>query len=204
MRPFSRILAGTLSPLGFLLFGSIFGGSNIRGSVWVVALCSWLSAWAALEILAFRRRRNSPSRLLTHLRYAPMAVLVIFVAVVLAYDEAMILRSKWEIRQYVYSNQSPETAKSFDLHNNYRGWCGNGYSAAIYDLYADTAAEGFDSPDPAVRARSLRASIEVHDWLNGVSDGPFPKLIERAGNDPDPIVRKIAAEFRGEAYGVGK
>jgi hypothetical protein len=113
----------------------------------------------------------------------------------------MIVHSRWTIRQYAYGSASSQSPTSFELHNPYRGWCGNGHSATIYALYAATAAEGFDSSDPAVRARSLRASIEVYDWLNGVNDGPFPQLIERAGKDPDPLVRRIAASFRDGTYG---
>lgn len=47
-------------------------------------------------------------------------------------------------------------------------------------LYADTAAEGSRVLIPAVRARSLQATIEVYDWWNGVDVGPFPRLIEQA------------------------
>lgn len=204
MRLFLRITAGFLSAYAFVLFGSIFWWLHISENFWVTILGGWLAAWVILETITIWRKQISFPRLLTHLRYAPIATFIFFLVTVLAYDEAMILHSKWSIRQYMYSNASPELTPSLELYNNHRGWCGNGYSAAIYALYADTAVEGFESSDPAIRARSLRASIEVYDWLNGVDDGPFPKLIEKADNDPDPMVRKIAADFRSEAYGSGR
>jgi hypothetical protein len=165
---------------------------------------AWLISWIILEVITSWRKKNSFPRLLTHFRYAPVATFIFFLVTVIAYDQAMILRSKQSIRQYVHGSGSPEASPSLELHSNYRGWCGNGYTAAIYDNYADTAAEGFASSDPAVRARSLRASIEVYDGLNGVNDGPFPHLIEQARIDPDPLVRRIAAEFRAEPFIVDR
>jgi hypothetical protein len=167
-----------------------------------MVLSGWLISWMILEFITILRKKNSFPHLLTYFRYAPVATFIFFLVTVLAYDQVMILHSKSTIRQYVYGSAS-ETAPSFKLHNNHRGWCANGYSAAIYALYADAAAEGFESSDPAVRARSLRASIEVYDWLNGVNDGPLPHLIERARNDPDPLVRRVAADLRAEVYGWG-
>lgn len=197
-----RIVTGFLSAYSFVLFGSIFWRHH--SEFWIIALSAWLVAWIVLETVTACLKLNPLPRLLTHLRYAPISILLFFLAAVLAYDQAMIVHSRWKIRNYVYGTASPKISVSLELHNNYRGWCGNGSSATIYALYADTAGEGFESSDPAVRARSLSASIEVYDWLNGVSDGPFPELIARASNDPHPLVRKIAAEFRREAYGSGR
>ena len=188
MRVLFRIIAALLSAYAIVFFGAIWRS----GALWVIVLSWWLISWAVLELI---NKENSSSRLLTHFRYAPVATFIFFVVTVSAYDQVMILHSKWTIRQYVYGSASPEVSPSLELHTNYRGWCGNGYTASIYALYGDVAAEGFESSDPAVRARSLRASIEVYDWLNGVDDGPFPHLIERARNDPDPLVRSIAVDF---------
>jgi hypothetical protein len=197
MRVLFRIIAAFLSAYVFVLFGSIFWHTS---ELWLITLGAWLISWMTVEIITSWRKKNSFPRLLTHLRYAPVAVFIFFLVTVIVYDEVMILHSRWMIRQYVYGSVLPETSPSLELHSSYRGWCGNGYTAAIYDDYADTAAEGFASSDPAVRARSLRASIDVYDGLNGVHDGPFPDLIERARNDPDPRVRKIAADFRAEIF----
>ncbi len=204
MRLFVRIVAGFLSAYSFVLFGSVFWRLHLSDNFWTIVLRAWLVAWIISEFVTACLKLNPLPRLLTHLRYAPIAIFSFFLATVLAYDQAMILHSKWKIRNYVYGDASPGISTSLELHNNHRGWCGNGYPATIYALYADTAAEGFESSDPAVRARSLSASIEVYDWLNGVSDGPFPELIGRASKDPDPMIRKIAAEFRGEAYGFDR
>lgn len=203
MRLLLRIIAGFLSSYSIVLFGSVFWRLRLSESFWLIVLSSWLVAWIVLEIVTVCRKQNPTPRLLTHLRYAPIAIFLFFLATVIAYDEAMILHSQWKIRNCVYGSTSLECSTALKLHNTDRGWCGNGRSAAIYALYADTAAEGFESSDPAVRARSLSASIEVYDWLNGVRDGPFPELISRASYDPDPLVRKIAADFRGEEYGFG-
>ena len=200
MRLLFRILANVLSAYAVVLFSAIVW----RGSLWIIVLSCWLISWIVLELITNWGKENSFPRLLTHLRYGPVATFIFFVVAVIAYDQVTILRSKWTIRQYVYSSASPEVSPSFELHTNYRGWCGNGYSASIYALYGDVAAEGFESSDPAVRARSLRASIEVYDSWNGVNDGPFPQLIERAYNDPHPLVRRIAAEFRGETVSIPK
>lgn len=201
MRLLFRILAGFISAYVFVLFSSMFW--RVSG-FWMITLGVWLVSWITLEVITSWRKKNSLPRLLTHLRYAPVATFIFFLAVVIAYDQVMTLRSKRIIRQYVISSASPEKTASLELHSSYRGWCGNGYTAAIYDDYADTAAEGFESSDPAVRARSLRASLEVYDGLNGVHDGPFPQLIERARNDPDPLVRKIAAEFHADRFVVNE
>ncbi|MFN2510117.1 MAG: hypothetical protein ABR568_01590 [Pyrinomonadaceae bacterium] len=203
VRVFLRVLAGFLSAYSFVLFGSIFWRLRLSEESWVDVQRAWLIAWIILEVVTACLKQNPFPRLVTHLRYAPIAIFFFFLATVVAYDQTMILHSKWKIRHYVYGNASPEIPASLELHNNHRAWCGNGYSAAIYGHYADTAAEGFESSESAVRARSLSASIEVHDWLNGVNDGPFPELIRRASNDPDPLVRRIATDFRGESYGFG-
>ena len=202
MRLLLRTIAACLSAYAFAWI--ILEQLNVSESVQAIAFVFWLATWTVLELLALWRKKKPFPLLLTHLRYAPMAVIAFFLISVTSFYQSMILHSKWKIRQYVYSNASPASPPSLELHNDHRGWCGNGYSAAIYALYADTAAEGFESTDPAVRARSLQASIEVYDWLNGVDDGPFPRLIERASSDPDPTIRKIAAGFRGEAYGFEK
>lgn len=201
LRLLFRIIVGFLSIYVFVLLNSVFWRLRISGLVLIVLFFGWLISWITLELVTVWRKNNSFPRLLTHLRYAPVATFIFFMVTVLAYDQVMILQSKRMIRQYVYGSTSPEASPYLELHSSYRGWCGNGYSASIYALYADAAAEGFEGTDPAVRARSLRVSIEVYDWLNGVSYGPFPSLIERAGKDSDPSVRKIAATFRREADG---
>ena len=195
LRLLFRIIAGFLSGYAFVLFNSIFWWLHVSDNHRITVLSAWLISWIVLELIAAWRKKNSFPRLLTHLRYAPVATFIVFVVTVLAYDGVMILHSRSTIRQYVYASASPEASPSFELHNTNRGWCGNGRPATIYALYADVAAEGFESSDPAIRARSLRASIEVYDWLNGVDDGPFPGLIERARNDPDPLVRRIVTDF---------
>jgi hypothetical protein len=104
-------------------------------------------------------------------------VLLFSVLVTLSFDQVMTLDSKHQLRKYIYGNTSPKGKPSFKLHNDYRAWCGNGYPARRYELYNEVAAEGSDSSDAVIRARALRASIEVYHWLNGVGDRAFPTVI---------------------------
>lgn len=207
MKPL-RIVAALLSAFAVLPLASLLHEAHPPDDLWVVLACSWLALWAVFEVAAAHlgsAHLLGFPRLLTHLRYAPLAVLVVALGAIVTYDQGMILRSRFAIRGYVYGAHSPALPMpALNLHNDHRGWCGNGYSAELYALYGDTAAEAFDDADPAVRARSLRASIEVYDWLNGAEDGAFPPLLERAASDPDPLVRRLAAEYRTDAYDNGE
>ena len=166
----------------------------------LIAAVLWIATWAFLELRNVRAGRPTP-KLLTHLRYGPIAVLIFSVATILASDFLLIQYSRWQLVRWIHSD-APVTEKfSLKLHNNYRGWCGNGFSANEYDLYGDTAAAYIDDADPAIRARSLQASIYVYDWLNKPNDGPSMVALKKATSDPDPTVRDIAAQFSTELFG---
>lgn len=191
----NRLVLGCIS---FFTLAAIIwkiGGLGLPDLFWYIILGFWLCGLAVLEINLMWRDRNPLPRILKHLRYGPIVVMLFSSLVVIAFDQAMIGYSRYEIRSYVYGNTSPDIEVRFELYSDYRSWCGNGYTANEYSNYADTAAEGFSSTDPAVRARSLRVSIAVYDWLNGARYGPFPALIEMAEFDEDKTVRKIADEF---------
>jgi hypothetical protein len=170
-------------------------GFYLPGAFWLVFLGVWVIAFVALETVWLWRKSKPFPRTLTHLRYAPLAILLFFLAITIVFDAALVQYSKYQIRAYVYGDTPPEQEITFDLHNTDRGWCGNGRSANQYSLYADTAAEGLSSPDPAVRARSLRVSLQVYDWINGVHDGPVTQHIKQAAQDEDPLVRELATKF---------
>lgn len=191
-----KLILGFFAAYTLVLIIRLLWWTGIPEIFWLVFLAIWLAALIALESIWLWRKRNLFPRLLTHLRYAPFFILLFSILATIAFDQAMILYSKHQLHQYVYGTSSPEEKPDFKLHNDYRGWCGNGYPAREYWLYNEVAAGGFESSDAAVRARSLRASIEIYDWLNGVQDGAFPSVIKRAQNDKDPLVRKIAFEFR--------
>jgi hypothetical protein len=175
---------------------------RLREQTLIVMLVIWLIPLVSLEIVWLWRKRKPLPRFLTHLRYAPIAILFSFIVITLSFDAAMVQYSKYQIHSYVYGSMTPEQEFRLDLHNTNRGWCGNGQSATEYWLYADTAAEGFSSSDPKVRARSLRMSLQTYDWLNGVEkDSPFPKLIRQAAQDEDPLVRQMAMEFLKDRKG---
>jgi hypothetical protein len=194
-----RIVAGVTSALALLTIPEIFW--NVKEEPVKLAAAIWLGAWVGFEIIAFAFGRDVFARILTHLRYGPLAVAMISLTVVLTYDQSLILVSRMRIRQYVYASESSSAEFTQHLHNPYRGWCANGAFGVRYTLYGETAAAGFASDDPQVRVRSLRASGSVYDWLNRPDDGPFPGLLEQAERDPDPVVRQTAVRLRKEIHG---
>lgn len=164
---------------------------NIR----FAAVVLWMLSWAFLEIRTFRRHNGLTPKFLTHLRYGPLAVVVFSIATIVATDFLLIQYSRWQIVSYIHSDAPVTETPSFDLHTDYRGWCGNGATAAEYELYGDTPAAYIDDPDPAVRARALQASMYVYDGLNQPKDGPSIEALEKALRDPDPMVREVAAKL---------
>lgn len=160
----------------------------------------WITTWALLELRNARRLGGLTPKLLTHLRYGPIAIFIFSIATIVASDLLLIQYSRWQLVSWIHSDAPVTESPSLKLHNNYRGWCGNGMSANEYDLYGDTAAAYIDDPDPATRARALRASMYVYDWINQPNDGPSIAALKKATNDPDPMVRDIAAKFNAELW----
>ncbi|HEY0079134.1 MAG TPA: hypothetical protein VGB73_10845 [Pyrinomonadaceae bacterium] len=162
---------------------------------------SWLAVWLLCEVASRHRSSASRSRWVSHLRYAPLAIACFAAAFTLFNDGAGIQYSRWQITRYVYGDASPQAEMPpLELYNDHRGFCGNGYSAHEYWLYGDAAAAGFESADPQVRARALRATAMVYDWLNGSEDGPFIEILFKAESDPDPYVRQLAASYKAELW----
>lgn len=195
-----KLVLGVVSVWLLVMLISLVRGFYLPGAFWLVFLGVWVIALVALETIWLWRRSKPFPRALTHLRYAPLAIFLFFITITMVFDAAMVQYSKYQIRGYVYGNMPPEQEVTLDLHNTNRGWCGNGRLATEYWLYGDTAAEGFSSSDPAVRARSLRVSLQV-SYPSSVYEGPFPEIIKRAAQDEDPLVKELAAKFleNGEA-----
>jgi hypothetical protein len=126
-------------------------------------------------------------RLLSHFRLGPLAVFAVFLITVPIFDLAMIEVSRYQIRSYVYRSGDSVSKPELRPHNNYRHWCGNGASATEEYLYFNTAAEGIADDDPHVRARSLLATADVRDFLNG-PDPRFREYIKAACRDTNAIV----------------
>ena len=167
--------------------------------LWVFV--GWLAAWLLCELVAYRRRLSGKrARLVLHLRYAPLAIYAFYVIWLPPSEQLMIEHSRQQIMRYVYSDAPPEVNPEFDLYNDYKGWCGNGFAAHEYWLYGETAAAGFESDDPQVRARAFQASWLVYDSINQTPDGPFVEILRKARVDPDPLVRKIVADHCSEMY----
>jgi hypothetical protein len=167
--------------------------------VWVLG--GWLAVWLLCELIAYRRGSGGkPVLLLAHLRYAPLATCGFFLIWLIPSEQLVIEHSRGQITRYVYSDAPPQVEPKFELYNDYKGWCGNGFAAHEYWLYGETAAAGFESDDPHVRARAFQASRIVYDWINQAPDGPFMKVLHKARVDPDPLVRKLAADHCSEMY----
>ena len=169
----------------------------------VATVVLWMLLWALFEIRSLRRFPLPAPKLLSHLRYGPIAILFFSIVSILATDFVLVQYSRWEIVSYIHGDAPVMESPSLQLHNPDRGWCGNGRSATEYYLYAGTAAAYIDDPDPAIRARSLQASIEIYDWLNGPNDGPSIEVLKKSLTDQDPTVREIAARFRADLYHTG-
>ncbi|HKR23297.1 MAG TPA: hypothetical protein VJS17_11910 [Pyrinomonadaceae bacterium] len=172
--------------------------ANLAFNIQIVTAALWIGLWAILEVRNRRRFPLPTAKILTHLRYGPVAVFAFYMVTILAFDFAMIQYSRWKIISYVYSDAPVTEMPEFRLHNNYRHWCGNGAAAQEYALYGDTAAAYIDSGDPATRARALQASMFVYDWLNHPGYGPAIEALKKATADPDPMVRDIATRYSSE------
>jgi hypothetical protein len=147
-----------------------------------------------LEVLALFDRQLAHSRLLTHLRLGPLVVTFLFAAIVLLFDNAMIEVSKYKIRSYVFESGNSIMPPDIVLHNNDRGWCGNGVSATREYLYFDSATEGLSDDNPYVRARSLRMMANVNDFLNG-PDPRYYKYLQVSCVDADELVSSTAQDI---------
>jgi len=176
---------------------------DLAFKVRIITAVLWMATWALLELRSFRRMGQPTAKLLTHLRYGPIAILMFSVATIVASDFLLIQYSRWQLVRWIHSDAAVTEQPQFRLHNNDRGWCGNGMSAHRYDLYGDIPAAYIDDPDPAIRARALEASMYVYDWLNQPNDGPSIAALKKAASDPDPMVREIAAKFTAELIPSG-
>ena len=181
-----------LAFISFFAFVEIIRGLlflQIPEAVWLAILGFWFVALIFLEVVWLWRKRKPFPRFLTHLQFAPLAILLFSVAATLLFDAAMIQHSKYRIHSYIYSNVPPEENIELDLHNyTFRGMCCEGDCGARAWLYGETAREGSSSSDAAVRARSLRARMLIFDLTL--------KDIDQAEQDEDETVRKLAAHFR--------
>ena len=175
---------------------------EIAFNVQLVTAGLWITTWGLLELVGLRRVGQPTPKLLTHLRYGPIAILLLSIATIVASDQFLIQYSRWELVSWIQSDVAVSEQPAFTLYNNDRGWCGNGMSATRYYLYGKTPAAYIDDPDPATRARALQASMYVYDWLNHPHDGPSITALQKATTDPDPTVRDIAAKYSAELYGA--
>src|SRR4029079_3692085 len=89
----------------YLLFqlSRLLGVSNEEEWYWYYDLTSklklttaalWMATWALLEVRNFTRAGRPTPKLLTHLRYGPVAILIFSVATILASDFLLIQYSR--------------------------------------------------------------------------------------------------------------
>ena len=176
---------------------------GLDSGIRVVTVVLWMALWMFLELRSRRRFPWPGPRLLSHLRYGPIAVLLIAFAGSYATEIAWIQYSRWQIVHYIHSDAPLTEHPSFRLYNNYRGFCANGMSANEYELYGDVPAAYLDDPDPATRARALQASMYLYDWINNPNDGATIGALRKAAADPDPMVREVAAKYSAELSQIG-
>lgn len=155
----------------------------------------WLVSLFVLEICAAFRENFNFRRLLTNMRYAPIFMLIFSSVIVIAFDLGMIEHSKWKIRNYVYNSSDSIEKPELKLHVDYRGWCGNGYSARESDLYFDVAAEGLTDENPKVRARAFLMTLSVRDFFNGGDEAKLDKVLRKTCGDADLAVRNLAEAY---------
>jgi sterol desaturase/sphingolipid hydroxylase (fatty acid hydroxylase superfamily) len=119
----------------------IFLRYDTRDTVIFGVTVSWIITHIIFEIVAYLYKDFKCKRFLALLRYSPIAILIISVLAVQAYDAGMINYSKQQIRNYIYDDAQLIIEPDIRLHNNYRHWSGNGASATENYLYFETVSE---------------------------------------------------------------
>lgn len=159
-------------------------------------LIIWFASLVSFEIAARVWENLYRSRWLKHLRFGPVAVWAFFLVIIVGFDIGMVQYSKLRIKYYEFYSHTIEPP-DFRPHVDYRGWCGNGYSARLSDLYLETAMSGLDSEKPDVRARSLLMVAAVDDFLNGSDREQILAVIAGGCSDSSTIVTEVAAKLAG-------
>lgn len=154
----------------------------------------WIVAQIIFEIAAYFSIDLKYKRLITNLRYAPIAILFISWFSIPIFDNVIIFYSKYQIRNYIFYNSQFIVEPDIRLYSDYRHWCGNGVSAHENYLYFNTASEGINNPNPYARARSLLMMSKVRDSING-GDKRFDLHLANSCRDSDAIVRKTAEKL---------
>jgi hypothetical protein len=153
----------------------------------------WIAAHSVLEIAAYFKKDFNFSYWLRHLRYAPVAVLIFSRFIVIFFDAGMIQYSKWRVGNYVYGNSEIVAKPDFEPHNDYRGWCGNGYQTRASELYFEIAAGGLKDKNSRIRTRALLMTAEVADTIfNGTDTKRFNEILKKSCLDSDSAVRAAA------------
>ncbi len=176
---------------------------NYRNTWSLYFTIAWFAIWIATELYCAVRKQNLFPRLRLHLACAPTVVMIFALAFTFAFDQAMILHSKYELHEYIYGNIFIENDFSLDLYDKTRGFiCGESIAPHHRWLYVQTAEKGLLSSNPEVRARSLKATIGVYKYAVGFGgiDVHFQQIIKTVEKDEDERIRTIASQTRTEFH----
>ncbi|MCU0237936.1 MAG: hypothetical protein MUC29_00710 [Pyrinomonadaceae bacterium] len=158
----------------------------------------WLGSQLILEIVNLFKKSYQINRILNILRYTPIvSYFLAFLFIVPSFDAMMIQYSKQQIRNYVLTESNKIEKPDLYLHNDYRGWCGNGYEPRENELYIDTAIQEFDNAEPKVRARTLLITAKISNSIFHSSEDKdfFQNMLKKACADSSEIVVKTAESF---------
>jgi len=173
-----------------------FGWLTSLSFFFVIFVASlWIITWACLEIVAHKQSTHEKPRLLTHLRYGPIAVVVLSSLGFAFYERMMVQYSRWQIVHYIHSDASPWEPPDFDLYHDDSGLCVISIPAHTYKGYDAIPTEYFNDPDPWVRARALKARLYFYPEGQALSD-----VMKKAMADENPLVRQIAADYQRERW----
>lgn len=170
---------------------------NLMGLFFLDMVIAWTLVHLLFEITNYFSPSPTFGYWLKILRYTPIAGVLLAIPITIAFDLGMVQYSKRKIRSYVYSNNLSVAPPDLDLHGTDRGWCGNGMAANLNYHYFETASAGFNDGDPYVRSRSLLASAEVRNWLNG-GDRRFDLQLKEACLDEHAVVYQTAEHYLRE------
>lgn len=201
--PFSLAVFGYLISIFRYGIDSIFGNSiydlNLSETINFIFLLLSVVTGVTYLVFEIRSAIGKPSyRILTHFRFGPIAIAAIFTILLITFDYAMIEYSKYKLSQYVFNSVNSVTKPDLTLHNDYRGWCGNGFWSRENSLYFDTASSGITDENEFVRARSLLASSKVNNWGNG-GDRRFDKALYNACSDRSEVMRDVAESILSDS-----
>jgi hypothetical protein len=199
----------------------VCSATDLYSGFWMFWITLALDLWIALEIVDHYRRPAILRKIATSKGISLILAGLILTGCV-SYKYTRVQYAKYQIYQWIHGTTFPElrdpdsymkdqlyqwlSGKNFTesqpnqdgfpiMYLPSRPWCGNGIGYLYEGLYGGTAEREFRKADPAIRLRALRASIAMCVWDCPDLIGPLSGMTEKAMQDPDPKVRKLATDF---------